>query len=156
VLFRSIEAMTRIIIGAERERITQISQHRMDRKFESIDETIAMAAMYAANHMGNTRAIVSLTESGTTPILMSRIRSGIPIYSLSRNSEALRRLSLVRGAFTHLIDFDCDYTVAETIKASMAMLKQKGVLESGDRILCSIGDNIGEIGQTNTLKVLSV
>lgn len=151
---KCIEAMTRIILGAERERITKVSQHRMDRRFESIDETIAMAAMYAANHMGNTKAIVALTESGTTPILMSRIRSGIPIYSLSRNTEALRRLSLVRGAFTHQIDFDSNYSVAETIQESLAMLKEKEALETGDLILCSIGDSIGEIGQTNTLKVL--
>ena len=151
-----IEAMTRIILGAERERVSQVSQHRMDREFESIDETIAMAAMYAANHMGNTKAIVALTESGTTPILMSRIRSGIPIYSLSRNAEALRRLSLVRGAFTHLIDFECSDSAGQTINASVTMLKHKGALEEGDRILCSVGDSMGEIGQTNTLKVLSV
>lgn len=153
---KCIEAMTRIINGAERERLNKVSQHRMDRQFESIDETIAMAAMYAANHMGNTKAIVSLTETGTTPILMSRIRSGIPIYTLSRNAEALRRLSLVRGAFTHLIDFDQIDGVAKTIQASLAMLKSKEVLESGDRILVSIGDSLGETGQTNTLKVLSV
>ena len=153
---KCIEAMTRIILGAERERITQVSQHRLDRQFETIDETIAMAAMYAANHMDNTRAIVALTESGTTPILMSRIRSGIPIQALSRNSEALRRLSLVRGTFTHLIDFDEGHSVAETIRASLRILKEKGLLAPGDRILCSIGDSIGEIGQTNTLKVLRV
>lgn len=153
---KCIEAMTRIIVGAERERIMQISHHRLERQFDRIDETIAMAAMYAANHMGNTKAIVSLTESGTTPILMSRIRSGIPIYALSRNSAALGCLSLVRGAFTHLIDFDVNTSVSETIQASLKMLVAKGALESGDRILCTIGDSIGESGQTNTLKVLSV
>lgn len=152
---KCIEAMTRIISGAERERVTQVSQHRMDRQFDRIDETIAMAAMYAANHMGNTKAIVSLTESGTTPILMSRIRSGIPIHCLSRNPEALRVLSLVRGAFTHFIDFKSEYTVVETIQASLSLLKEEGALNSGDRILCSIGDSIGKSGQTNTLKVLT-
>eukprot|EP00903_Cladosiphon_okamuranus_P004494 g4492.t1 len=91
-----IEAMTRIIRGAERERITQVSQHRMDRQFERIDETIAMATMYAANHMGNTKAIISLTESGTTAELMSRIRSGIPIFALSRNQSALRHCCLIQ------------------------------------------------------------
>ena len=87
---------------------------------------------------------------------MSRIRSGIPIYSLSRNAEALRRLSLVRGAFTHLIDFECSDSAGQTINASVTMLKHKGALAEGDRILCSVGDSMGEIGQTNTLKVLSV
>lgn len=153
---KCIEAMSRIILGAEREKLNKVSQHRMDREFDRIDETIAMAAMYAANHMGNTKAILSLTESGTTPILMSRIRSGIPIYCLSRNPEALRSLSLVRGTYCHQVDFDSNFSVSATIQGSLTMMKEKGALETGDRILCTIGDSIGETGQTNTLKVLTV
>ncbi len=153
---KCVQAMTRIIQGAEKERMTQVSQHRLDRQFERIDETIAMATMYAANHMGNTKAIVCLSETGTTPLLMSRIRSGLPIYTLARNAEALRYLSLVRGTFTYLADFDEKYSVIESIKASMNLLKESGSLISGDRILLTVGDNIGTSGQTNTLKVLEV
>ncbi len=153
---KCVQAMTRIIQGAERERTTQVSQHRLDRQFERIDETIAMAAMYAANHMGSTKAIVSLSETGTTPLLMSRIRSGLPIYSLARKPEALRYLSLVRGAFTYLADFDENFTVAESIQASMKLLVDNGLLTKGDRILVTVGDSIGTSGHTNTLKVLEV
>ncbi len=153
---KCIEAMTRIVTGAEREKRSRVSHHRMDSTFERFDETIAMAAMYAANHMDNPRAILSLTESGTTPILMSRIRSGIPIYCLSRNAATLRSLSLVRGTFAHLVSFDANSGINETIGKSLKLLREKGVLTSGDRILCTIGDSIGERGQTNTLKVLRV
>ncbi|MBC6429305.1 MAG: pyruvate kinase [Cellvibrionales bacterium] len=152
---KCIEAMTRIVIGAEREKITQTSQHRRGRQFERIDETIAMAAMYAANHMGNTRAIVSFTESGTTPVLMSRIRSGIPIYSLSRHREALRGLSLARGIYPYLLDFDAELGLQQTIEKSLALLKERGALVPGERILCTVGDSLGQSGQTNTLKVLT-
>jgi pyruvate kinase len=37
-----------------------------------------MATMYTANHL-DVKAIVALTESGSTALWMSRIRSGIPI-----------------------------------------------------------------------------
>ena len=151
-----IEAMTRIIRGAERERMTQISQHRMDNEFERIDETIAMATMYAANHMGNTKAIISLTESGTTAELMSRIRSGIPIFALSRNHSALRHCCLVRGVFPNYLDFDSNSGVAQSILAAVELLKGQGYLEDGDRILLTIGDTLGQSGQTNTLRVLTV
>jgi len=151
-----IEAMTRIIRGAERELMTQVSQHRMDKEFERIDETIAMAAMYAANHMGNTKAIIALTESGTTAELMSRIRSGIPIFALSRNRSTLRHGALVRGVFPNYLDFDLQSGVAQSVTAAVDLLKHQGYLNDGDRILLTIGDTLGQSGQTNTLRVLTV
>ncbi len=151
-----IAAMDRVIRGAEKERITQTSQHRMDRKFESSEETIAMATMYAANHMENMKAIVCHTESGTTPLLMSRIRSGIPIYALSSNPGTLRRLAMVRGVTPVLFNGDCYDSVTETIKSSLAKLKADRLLEEGDQLILSIGDSIGKSGHTNTLKLLTM
>ena len=150
-----VEAMTRIILGAEKERTTQVSQHRMNRAFERIDETIAMATMYAANHMDSTRAIVAMTESGTTAELMSRIRSGIPIYALSRNESALRHCSLVRGVYPVPIDIDPETSVSESIRAAIDLLKSRGEINAGERILFTVGDAIGESGQTNSLRVLT-
>lgn len=46
--------------------IAKISHHRLDETFTYIDETIAMSAMYAANHMG-ARVISTLTE-GVKPL----------------------------------------------------------------------------------------
>ena len=37
--------------------------------------SIALAAMYTANHFPGVKAIIALTESGYTPLIMSRIRS---------------------------------------------------------------------------------
>lgn len=150
-----VAAMDRVIRGAEKERILQQSQHRLDKKFESSDETIAMAAMYAANHMENMKAIVCHTESGTTPLLMSRIRSGIPIYALSSNPGTLRRMAMVRGVTPVLFDTRFD-TVAETIKSSLRKLKADGYIEVGDQMILSIGDRIGKSGNTNTLKLLTM
>lgn len=150
-----VAAMDRVIRGAEKERMTQQSQHRLDRKFSSSDETIAMAAMYAANHMENMKAIVCHTESGTTPLLMSRIRSGIPIYALSSNPGTLRRMAMVRGVTPVLFDTRFD-TVAKTIKSSLSKLKADGYIEVGDQMIISIGDRIGKSGNTNTLKLLTM
>lgn len=82
---QTVEAMARIIAGAERHPQAQRSKHRMDEVFQRIDETIALSAMYAANHLEGVKAIISLTETGDTPRLMSRIRSHLPIYACSGN-----------------------------------------------------------------------
>lgn len=150
-----VEAVDRVIRGAEKERMTQVSQHRLDRLFGPSDEVVAMAAMYAANHMEDMRAILCFTESGTTPLLMSRIRSGIPIYALSPNAKTLRRAALFRGV-TPILYNDSKESVAETILGGIKLLKDKGVLSTGDNILVTIGDRIGHSGFTNTLKILQV
>lgn len=150
-----VEAVDRVIRGAEKERMTQVSQHRLDRSFGPSDEVVAMAAMYAANHMEDMRVIICFTESGTTPLLMSRIRSGIPIYALSPNVRTLRRAALFRGV-TPVLYNDSKESVAETILGGIKLLKEKGVLASGDNILVTIGDRIGHSGFTNTLKILQV
>ncbi|MAK56034.1 MAG: pyruvate kinase, partial [Pusillimonas sp.] len=76
----AVKAMARICLGAEQEPGTTKSQHRLGETFTRCDETIALSAMYAANHFHGIKAIISLTESGHTPLIMSRIRSGVPIY----------------------------------------------------------------------------
>lgn len=150
-----VEAMTRVAAGAEKERTTQISQHRLNRIFDKPDETIAMAAMYAANHMDNMKAILCLTETGKTPLLMSRIRSGIPIFALSPNERTLRLSTLTRGVKP--VHFEpANRNASDSIKEAMAHLVSQGYLSSGDTILCTVGDDIGQVGTTNTMKILIV
>ncbi|MCB1877574.1 MAG: pyruvate kinase, partial [Chromatiales bacterium] len=78
---KTVEAMARICQEAEKERTVRTSDHRIDSTFERVDEAIAMATMYTANHL-EVKAIAALTESGSTVLWMSRISSGIPIYAL--------------------------------------------------------------------------
>ena len=90
-----IETMSRICLAAEQDQITQTSGHRVECFFNRVDEAISMSAMYVANHI-KAKAILCLTESGATPLWMSRIRSGIPIFALSRHSTTLGKMSLFR------------------------------------------------------------
>ncbi len=148
-----VQAMTRICRGAERQRSTQISGHRVECFFHRVDEAIAMSAMYAANHM-DIKAIVALTESGHTPLLMSRIRSGIPIYALSRNKKTLRQVCLYRGVYP--LEFaNANYQFDTASVEAIALLKQQGILKSGDKILMTGGDIAGT-GHTNLMKILTV
>ncbi len=89
-------AMSDICLNAEQHSRAIKSRHRIDDTFTSVDEAIAMAAMYTANHL-NVRAIATLTESGSTSLWMSRISSGIPIFALSRHESTNRKVNLYRG-----------------------------------------------------------
>lgn len=150
-----IDAMNRICTGAERSLTTQVSQHRMHESFEKIDESIALSAMYAANHLKGVKAIVSMTETGATPLLMSRIRSKLPIYSFSGQLHTQRRMALYRGVQT--IPFNAtDVENEEVNRFAIDTLLDKKVVEEGDLVILTKGDYVNAQGGTNTMKILNV
>lgn len=149
-----VATMARVCFSAEKNRQTQISRHRVECEFERIDEAIAMATMYTANHI-KIKAIIALTESGATPLLMSRIRSGIPIFGLSRNQSTRGKMTLFRGVYP--INFDVtQFPPGETNRAAVRQLRQQGILTEGDLVIITKGDYIGVHGGTNTMKIICV
>ncbi|MGH7690930.1 MAG: pyruvate kinase, partial [Gemmatimonadaceae bacterium] len=101
---KAVEAMAQVIEGAEKYQLTHSrSRHRTEGQFKGTEEAIAMAVMYAANHL-KVRAIVALTESGATPLWMSRIRSDIPIYAFTRHERTRRRVTIYRGVYPVIFD----------------------------------------------------
>lgn len=150
-----VAAMADAALGAERQAVTRTSRYRLDRQFTDAQETIAMAAIYAANHYGNVRGIACLTESGTTPLLMSRLSSGLPIFALSHRSETLQKLCLCRGVIPLFFDataFDHDSVEARAIE----LLLDGRFLQKKDSILLTRGEVMGRAGSTNIMKILPV
>ena len=150
-----VAAMADTAMGAERHPVSSKSQHRLQRKFADAQETIAMSAIYAANHYDDVRGIACLTESGTTPLLMSRLRSGLPIFALSQHKETLQKLSLCRGVIPLFFDaeaFDYDSVEASAIE----FLKDAGFVSKDDFILLTKGAVMGCPGSTNIMKILPV
>jgi pyruvate kinase len=111
--------------------------------------------MYAANHFPGIKAIISLTESGHTPLIMSRIRSGVPIYCYTRHVSTQRRAALFRGVYT--VPFDAAaLPPSEVSDAAIDILRRRGLLQSGDWIILTKGDFYSNSGGTNGLKILRV
>ncbi|MFY1026485.1 pyruvate kinase [Actinobacillus seminis] len=149
----TVAAMAKVCLGAEKMPSINVSRHRMDVEFDDIEEAVAMSAMFAANHMKGVAAIISMTHSGRTPLLMSRISSGLPIFALSRIQETLNLCSLYRGVTPVFCD-EASRTV-EGAKLAIQLLKDKGFLVSGDLVLLTQGDELIQ-GGTNTCRTLVV
>ena len=147
--------MARVCLGAESQKETHISKHRLDSMFADNAETIALSAMYAANHLGTVKAIVALTESGNTSKLMSRISSGLPIYSLSRHGKTLGQTALYRGVYPVRFD-STNFTKECIVSEAMNTLVELGELQKGDTVILTHGDLMETIGATNTLKIVTV
>jgi len=149
-----IEAMHRVCYGAEKHHTTRVSEHRMDLQFKEVDEAIAMSAMYTANHLG-VKAIIALTESGSTALLMSRISSGISIYGLTPNVQTRRRMTLFRGVYP--VSFTTTTTDHATLNCeAVDELKRRGAIRDGDLVIITKGDLVGVGGGTNAMKVVEV
>lgn len=150
----TVEAMVRIILGAEKHPTASFDTYRMDQAFNSVAESIALAVMFTANHLEGVKAIIALTESGSTPRLMSRVGSQLPIFAFSRHVNTLRKVALYRGV--QPVDFStADAPRAEDFARAVEILKVQGILTNGDLVMVSNGDT-NQLGGTNTMKVLRV
>ncbi|MFZ0486838.1 MAG: pyruvate kinase, partial [Arenicellales bacterium] len=149
-----VEAMDRICRGAERQRVTMISNHRLDAEFETIEEAIAMASMYVANHF-DVKAIVAMTESGMTAKLMSRISSGIPIVAMSRRPVTLRRVTLYRGVYPVYFD-NTELGIGDSEQKMISELRRLELVVGDDNVAVTMGEVTGVAGGTSTMKVVRV
>jgi pyruvate kinase len=152
---KAVRAMADVIEGAEKYELAHTStRHRVDGVFSGSEEAIAMAVMYTASHM-KVRAIVALTESGATPLFMSRIRADIPIYAFTRNESTRGRVTLYRGVYP--VIFDVGAATAERLYPSIfSRLLDLKLVERGDLVILTKGEQSGVEGGTNSLQILKV
>ncbi len=148
----TVAAMARVCVEAEKEDPTQNERVRRDPPSE-VEEAIARATVFTANNL-DIKAIAAMTQSGKTPLLMSRLSTMVPIYAMSSLVETRRRVSLFKGVypvkFKGARDPDRALTLAEN------ELLKRGAVQDGDYILLPIGEPYGKAGGTNTMKVVKV
>ena len=149
-----VEAVDRVCRRVEKEPEATTSTHRLNTEFKRVDEAIAMSTMYAANHL-RVKAIIALTESGSTALAMSRISSAIPIYAMTRNDYTIGRSCLFRGVQPiKQSQLFTDHATANMV--AINLLKQQGALKDGDLAIITKGDLIGSLGGTNAMKIVEV
>ena len=151
---RAIEAMAEVCIGAEKYQVPHGAAQRAEENFVRVDEAIAMATMYTANHL-DVRAIIALTESGSTTRWMSRVRSDIPIYALTPHHSTSRRVALYRGVYPVEFEIDLDRP-RDVYQDIFAILLEAGHVAVGDLVIFTKGDLDGVTGSTNAMKILRV
>lgn len=149
----TITQMAAIALEAERADDVSIETDFANKRFGRIDQSIAMGALFTAHHLG-CKAILALTESGSTALWMSRHHINVPIYGLTSQGGSQRRMALFRNVqpllMPKLTDRDEALAVAEKL------LVDRGVLRPGDTYAITCGEPMGYPGGTNMLKVCRV
>ena len=149
----TVEQMALIALEAERAEDAELDGDFSNKRFGRIDQSIAMGALFTAFHLG-CKAIVALTESGSTALWMSRHNIHVPIFGLTSSAHSERRMALYRNVRPILMAAHTDRD--EALADAERLLVERGVLMPGDTYAITCGEPMGHPGGTNMLKVCRV
>jgi pyruvate kinase len=149
-----IQEASRICEIAERTNRKVLPIARKQDNFKTVDQTIALTAVYGASK-SNIKAIAALTETGSTPLWMSRIQSMIPIYAMTKNDSTSRKICLYKGVYSIKLE-NIEYVHAKANQQIIDLMLEKGAVKKGDLVMITKGDLMGTSGGTNALKIVEV
>ena len=151
----TVDAMSEVCMGAElyEESISKADTFKFS-ELQQIDEAIAVSSISIARNM-NVKAIVALTESGSTALMMSRIRSDTPIYAFTRNEYTQRRVGLYRGVMSYPYKFTAT-NFSEVLSEVSKELLDSEVVKSGDLVIITSGSPLKVEGYTNSLRIVEI
>ena len=150
----TIQAVDRVVMEAEKEYFIQYRNQKLDQVLVKADEAIAAAAIYTAQHL-RVKAIAALTQSGNAAQWLSRADAEVPIYALSPDKFARRKLTLHRGVYPFPIEHE-HKNRDEILHEMQQVLLQEKVVDIGDLVLLTFGEPIGNLGGTNTMKIIKI
>jgi pyruvate kinase len=149
----TVEEMAKICLEAEKASGHEIDADFSGKTFQRIDQSIAMGALFTAHHLG-AKAIVALTDSGSTALWMSRHDIRTPIYALTPRLSTQRKMALYRNVRPLLMDTSADRDTA--LDQAEGHLLKRGIVQSGDIYAITCGEPMGAPGGTNMLKICRV
>ena len=151
---RTVSKMSEICLEAEKFVEGIVDSHFLDRTFQSIDQSIAMASLFVALHL-KIKAIASFTQSGSTALWISRLNSGVPIYAMTPEDSTRRRMSLYRDVQPIFLPQEQNDR-EEVIRIAEQKLVDAKIVTQGDLIVVTIGEPLGQSGGTNTMKIVEI
>ena len=149
----TVEHMALIALEAERAEDVSLDTDFTNKRFGRIDQSIAMGALFTAHHLG-CKAIIALTESGSTALWMSRHNIKLPIFGLTTQTVSQRKMALYRNVRPMLMAKESDRDSA--LVQAEKLLVARGELKPGDTYAITCGEPMGYPGGTNMLKVCRV
>ncbi|HZV65888.1 MAG TPA: pyruvate kinase [Telluria sp.] len=149
----TVEMMAAICVEAEQSEYNKLDADFLNVRFTRIDQSIAYGALFTAHHL-RVKAIVALTESGSTALWMSRHSIDTPIYALTPSVTTQRKVALYRNVRAyHLLQAGDSAAVR---KQAEDLMVAQGIVKKGDMIVVCWGEPMGQVGGTNALKIVRV
>ena len=151
----AVRIMDRIVRRVEKEK--KSSRRILDRplgQVESRREALGRAACVLAEQMG-AAAIVTITHSGNNARIVSRYRPHPPIIAVTDRVRIVRRMKLIWGVRSLLVDKSNDNSDLAVGKIRDRMI-QLGLLKEGDHVVVLAGQPLFAKGSTSFVRVEKV
>jgi pyruvate kinase len=149
----TVEMMAAICVEAEQSEYNKLDADLLNVRFTRIDQSIAYGALFTAHHL-RVKAIVALTESGSTALWMSRHSIDTPIFALTPSISTLRKAGLYRNVRAyHLLQGSSSDIV---LKEAEDLMLANGIVKKGDMIVVTWGEPMGQVGGTNALRIVRI
>ena len=149
----TVREMAKICAAAEAAEDRRQDAQFGEREFTRIDQAIALGALFTANKLG-AKAIVAMTDSGSTALWMSRHRIHTPIYALTPKVSTPRKMALYRTVRPLLMDTSAERDTA--LQQAESHLRMRGIVQPGDVYAITCGEPMGQPGGSNMLKICRV
>ncbi|MEG2048708.1 MAG: pyruvate kinase, partial [Comamonas sp.] len=149
----TVREMAKICAAAEAAEDRRQDAQFGEREFTRIDQAIALGALFTANKLG-AKAIVAMTDSGSTALWMSRHRIHTPIYALTPKVSTQRKMALYRNVRPLLMDTSAERDTA--LQQAESHLRMRGIVQPGDVYAITCGEPMGQPGGSNMLKICRV
>jgi pyruvate kinase len=149
----TVETMAAVCLEAEKSEHTSLDTDFVNVTFTRIDQSIAYGALFTAHHL-RARAIVALTESGSTALWMSRHNIEMPIYAMTPSLTTQREATLLRNV--HPLELPRSHDREQVLGDVEALLLAKGLVKKDDMIVVTWGEPMGQTGGTNALKITKI
>lgn len=148
----AVKAMAQTCLETENNHELTLDLDFTGKKFDYIDQTVALSALFSAYHL-QAQAIIAFTTSGVTAYWLSRFESGVPIYAITNSLSTARRMSLYKAVQTILIE-NIPKSNDEVISQILHLLINKGALKKDDTIILTTGNEVFQVGGTNTMQII--
>ncbi|WP_338847341.1 pyruvate kinase [Massilia sp. W12] len=149
----TVEMMAAICSAAEQSERSELDADFMNVQFTRIDQSIAYAALFTAHHLP-VKAIVALTESGSTALWMSRHNIDTPIFALTPSVATQRKVALFRNVRGYNLAQSNDSEAV--LREVETVLTERGMVQKGDMMVVTWGEPMGQVGGTNAMKIVKV
>ena len=150
---QTVEIMANICVEAEKAQECKLDADFLNLTFTRIDQSIAYGALFTAHHL-EVKAIVALTESGSTALWMSRHSIDVPLVALTPSVITQRKAALYRNVQTFQLAYSDDRDFV--LQQAQTLLVEKNVVNVGDTIVLTWGEPMGKIGGTNAMQIVKI
>jgi len=151
----TVDTMRRIITTVEHDaRFKENMRVTTVQNVCSAESAVISAAAEAAKSMAASNLIINFTDSGATTMKTAKERPCVPILSLTPNESTARKMALVWGVTSVIVNDlkNFDDILREARHAALS----HDMARSGDKAVITAGIPFGRSGETNLLYIVSI